>query len=123
MQYKRAEPFRFALQTPLAGFFTISSLNGIGGKSKKGEIEVLDISPNGLRFKSGLELPVDENIELIVSFKLNQTMLSLPGTLVWSKVYFGKWLYGFSVSGTSVFKDEIKQVIIKELKQFIKNQH
>ncbi|PLT28936.1 PilZ domain-containing protein [Peribacillus deserti] len=123
MQYKRAEPFRFALQTPVPGHFTIASLNGISGKSKKGEIEVLDISPNGLKFKSSLELPANENIELLVTFQLNHTALSLPGTIVWRRLYFGKWLYGFSVTGTSDSKEQIKKEIIKELKQFIRNQN
>ncbi|WP_409294560.1 PilZ domain-containing protein [Peribacillus sp. SCS-26] len=114
MQYKREEPFRFSLQTPVPGTFTISR-----NSSKKGKLDIVDISPNGLKFQTDLDLP-DKDLELTVSFQLNESMLVMHGTTVWKKRHFGKYLYGFAAAGTPETRDGIKQQIIKELKIFIK---
>ncbi|WP_026692221.1 PilZ domain-containing protein [Peribacillus kribbensis] len=120
MIYKREESFRFSLKVPVTGEFAIISRKGAAHQDKYGALEILDISPNGLKFSSTLNLPLDENIQILVHFTLNSTLLELPGSIVWKKIHLGRWHYGFMVQGPESLKEKIRQQIISELKLYIK---
>lgn len=121
MKYKREEYFRFSFNTPIPGFFTITKMNGLSGKSKKGPLLILDLSPKGIKFQSRLDLPDTEDLNLSLSFTLNTKEIILPGKIVWKKKISNDFHYGFTVTEELEIEDITKE-IISELKAFRKKQ-
>ncbi|PLS16479.1 hypothetical protein CVD28_15430 [Bacillus sp. M6-12] len=118
MKYKREESFRFSFPVPVPGHFFITKINGEQGVSKKGVMELLDISPKGAKFRSVLNFPLNPDLELTLSFQLNSSAINLSGSIVWQKIQTGKYLYGFSIKQT----EDAQATLIKELKLYRKNQ-
>ncbi|MFD2443321.1 PilZ domain-containing protein [Bacillus sp. CGMCC 1.16607] len=114
MQYKRKEPFRFHFQDPIPATYKILKIYN-ENNSKIGRADILDVSPNGVRFKTDLNLPVNEKNFLIeMSFSINKKQIRLIGDLIWKKTFHSYYIYGL------VGRDdaETKLEIIEELKGF-----
>ena len=63
MRYNRQEPLRYTFAKPLKGDFTIiihDPHNQTGQKTGSGKLEVIDLSPGGMRFSTDLDLPLNE---------------------------------------------------------------
>lgn len=117
MIYRREEPFRFQFQKPLEGTFKILRVNGIAGESKEGSALILDLSPNGLKFKSSLDLPTDKHQLLLeVSFSLNETQILIMGEPTWKKKEGNAYVYGF----IGLDDQQTKTQIILALKEYSK---
>ena len=117
MKYNRDEPFRFTFTPPIPGFFSITRLKGVNGLSRKGQMELLDISLRGVKFQSSLDLPTTNEIELLLTFSLNEEEFILSGDIVWKQEGYKKYTYGF------VFNDDpsLNKRIIEELKKYNKS--
>ncbi|MFE8703551.1 PilZ domain-containing protein [Cytobacillus sp. FJAT-54145] len=117
VMYKREEPFRFQFQNPIPGTFKLLSINGVSGQSKAGSVQVLDVSPNGLKFKSTLDLPIERTKFLMeVSFLLNDELVRVLGEPKWKKREGTSFVYGF----VGIDDEETKKEIIERLKQYAK---
>ena len=121
MKYKREESFRYSFKQPLeVDFKLLIERNGglIGTKNSKAS--VLDLSPNGLRLMTSLDLPVEHiNYLLEVELELNDRLVVLIGKPVWKRKQFNNFLYGIE----AVEDKKTKEVIIQELKQYVKKQN
>lgn len=119
MIYKREESFRFQFQEPIEAVFVLTK-EGIKS-SKKGKALILDISPNGIKFSSTLDLPAnDRDLLLTLEFKLNDKDISFPGHLIWKKKTHTDLFYGFQ----GILDKEIESYIVDALKQYVKqNKH
>lgn len=117
MLYKREEPFRFHFQSPIPSTFKILKLNNNGNESNQGFAEIMDVSPNGLRFKTPLNLPVKEkNFLLEFCFKINDKLIRFIGELIWKKQERSYYIYGL----TGRDDQETKNEIIGALKDYSK---
>lgn len=118
MQYRRNEGFRFQFEKPVKGLFSIIRRNGKQVQSRSGSVTVIDISPNGLRFQSPLELPIETNqkIEINVSFTINSTKLSYNGTILWKRPVQESFQYGILLEN----EEDERQGIIDEIKLYQK---
>ncbi|MDZ5470567.1 PilZ domain-containing protein [Bacillus sp. 31A1R] len=115
--YKREEPFRFQFNQPLHGAFKILRINNISEESKAGTADILDLSPNGLRFKTKLNLPIDKKRFLIeITFLLNDKLIRILGEPKWKKIEGSSFVYGF----TGLDDTETKKEVIEGLKEFTK---
>ncbi|ADU30481.1 PilZ domain-containing protein [Evansella cellulosilytica] len=118
MRYKREEPFRYEFGKPVTCHMHITSINDKKISSTKGNAEIMDISPKGIKLKSTLDLAANNNdIEVQLQFKLANDELKLDGKLMWQKAEFNDFSYG-----VELFHDEqIEQLLIKEIKLYSQN--
>lgn len=117
VKYNRDEAFRFIFDPPLSGFFNIIRVNNLENKSRNGAMSVLDVSAGGLKFQSNLELPEHADLELLLTFIINNDKLSLQGRIIWKKKKGSAYLYGFIMNEN----ERLRETIIQELKVYRKN--
>ena len=117
MKYNRDEAFRFIFDPPLSGFFNIIRVNNLENKSRNGAMSVLDVSAGGLKFQSNLELPEHADLELLLTFIINNDKLSLQGRIIWKKKKGSTYMYGFIMNEN----ERLRETIIQELKVYRKN--
>lgn len=119
MLYRRDESFRFTFDHPIEGTFKILRINGVAGISKEGPASIIDLSPNGVRFSSPLNLPISEKSLLFeVCFVINEKPLSILAEPRWKKrVSPTSFTYGL----VDIDSDETKKEIIEELKVYSRN--
>lgn len=117
MKYNRDEPFRFTFTPPISGFFSITRLRGVNGLSRKGQMELLDISPRGVKFQSILDIPKSIEMELVLTFSINEEKFMRSGNIVWKQEWSKNHTYGF------IFHDDliVNKRIIEELKKYNKS--
>ncbi len=117
MRYKREEAFRFQFQKPLQGSIKVIKENGANVDSISSPIDIIDVSPNGLKFISPLNLAVPENKYLLeITFNLENRYLHILGEPVWKKTNGSDFTYGFN----GLANDSTKQEIIETLKDYSK---
>lgn len=118
--YKRQEAFRFQFQQPIHGTFKIVSINGKQGDAKSAIAYIVDISPNGIKFRSPINLPIDQNDFLLeISFLLAERFINVLGKPKWKKTEGKMWVYGF----TGLDDKETKKEIVNVLKIYTKKVH
>ncbi|MCF2647650.1 MULTISPECIES: PilZ domain-containing protein [Bacillaceae] len=112
MRYKRNEAFRYQLNDSLDAIFTLKVEEDT--LSSKGHALIYNISPNGLRFRTEYNLPVDDSRLLLqLQFILNGNEIIMPGHITWKKKIGSLFEYGFE--GTE--DNDAKQKIINGLKE------
>ncbi|SHF86883.1 PilZ domain-containing protein [Ornithinibacillus halophilus] len=95
MKYKRNEAFRFEFGEPVPVIFSIRAINGKEVESSDGEAEMLDLSLNGMKIATSLEIPVDRNqVQVTTAFKIVNREYKINGELVWIDKVFDKYHYG-----------------------------
>jgi hypothetical protein len=115
--YKRQEAFRFQFKQPIPGTFKIIRVNGMQGDDKSAIAYIVDISPNGLKFKSPINLPIEQNNFLLeVSFILADRLICILGKPKWKKAEGKMAVYGF----TGLDDKETQKEIINVLKIYTK---
>ncbi len=118
--YKRQEAFRFQFQQPIHGTFKIVSINGKQGDVKSAIAYIVDISPNGIKFRSPINLPIEQNDFLLeISFLLADRFINVLGKPKWKKTEGKMWVYGF----TGLDDKETKKEIVNVLKIYTKMVH
>lgn len=112
MRYKRNEAFRYQLNDSLDAVFTLKVDEDT--LSSKGHALIYNISPNGLRFRTEYDLPVDDTrILLQLQFTLNGSEICMPGKITWKKKLASQFEYGYEGTGDN----EAKQKIINGVKE------
>ncbi|OLO39199.1 hypothetical protein BTR23_09090 [Alkalihalophilus pseudofirmus] len=109
-RYKRNEPFRFNFDQPMYCCFFIKS-----DRSHMFDGVILDLSPNGLKIRTPIDLLIDTKIE--IAFHLNNTLFDVKGLVRWKKTGSDQ------IAGIQLENDEFtQQRIIEELKFFVKRE-
>jgi hypothetical protein len=86
--------------------------------TKEGHLNILDLSPKGIRFKTEYNLPVDRSdFHLEIRIKMKEQEITVIGHPIWRKPLGNAFLYGF----TSLEDAEAEQMIVDALKAFTKN--
>ena len=121
MRFKRDEGFRFSFGTPILAFFTIEELNGKKIGTSEGEARVLDLSPNGMKFASQLDIPKSNqnDVKITVRFTLHESEHHIQGQIIWKQKAVDGFFYGMQFS----INEEDKEIMIKDLKHFAKWQY
>ncbi|KAB7669335.1 PilZ domain-containing protein [Bacillus sp. B1-b2] len=119
MRYKRHESFRYQFNEHIEAEFTFNQQDDHSTiSSQKGKAYVHDISPNGLRFHSEFDLPINANhSSLILEFILNEENMSLPGQIIWKKKLATSFLYGFKGNDSTDSKQRIIELLKKHSRQ------
>ncbi|MBM7647317.1 hypothetical protein JOC78_000238 [Bacillus ectoiniformans] len=119
MYYKRHEAFRYAFQEPVEASLEIyqkadQSLVCIDSSTA----DILDLSPNGLKMVSDLDIDRAEDPLVRIRFLLSEATIEINGHINWKKKMGSKFEYGFSGNDD----DQTKQLIVNELKMYTKKQ-
>ena len=117
MRFKREESFRFQFQKPLQGSIKVIKENGAAVDKESSPIDIMDISPNGIKYNSPLNLPILEKKYLLeITFELEHRFLHILGEPVWKKINGSQFTYGFS----GIENKSTKHEIIEALKDYSK---
>ncbi len=123
MRYRRQESLRYTFPTTLDATFVILLNYDDEAKLHKthvGELEIIDLSPGGMKFATYLDLPLSNNQFLMeVSFTLANEEIKLTGKIAWKKSRIKDYLYGLE----AIDSEEKEQEIIKMLKKLHKLQN
>lgn len=119
MHYKRTESFRYTFGTPLEARIEIlkQETDLLPVSMGQSEAVILDISPNGMKIISSKNIESSENIQIQISFILNETPLDINGTISWKKSTGTHFEYGLFENNSL----EIKNLLISELKVYSRN--
>ncbi|WP_106496113.1 PilZ domain-containing protein [Lentibacillus sp. Marseille-P4043] len=120
MRYKREEPFRYTFDEPISALFQIKEIDGHSVETSEGEAKIIDISPEGVKLNSELNLPdtIDKSIHLSISFALNGNPFDFIGIIVWKKKVGTATNYGIDF----LTDDSAKQALVEQIKLYAKNQ-
>lgn len=117
MRFKREEAFRFQFQKPLHGSIKVIKENGANVDSISNSIDILDVSPNGIKFVSPINLAIREKQYLLeITFELENRYLHILGEAVWKKENGSNFTYGF----IGMDNKSTKQEVIDTLKHYSK---
>ncbi|CAM3482358.1 PilZ domain-containing protein [Cytobacillus oceanisediminis] len=117
MRYKREEAFRFQFRTPLEATVKIIHLNRKKQETPSFPAAIMDISPNGTKFKSPMDIAIDENQYLMeISFNLDEKSIRMLGEPVWKKSVGSHSIYGFN----GLEDEQTRCEIIQALKEYSK---
>ncbi|MFS0782500.1 PilZ domain-containing protein [Bacillus sp. 1P06AnD] len=114
--YKRQEAFRYTFPASISGFLSVINNKDGSERENKGTIDILNISPKGCSFSSGLHLPLKQELQFVIHLKLNEEVLDLPGYVVWKKEKAASNSYGFSF----IEKPGLTEQITNEVKRYVK---
>ncbi|SOC05979.1 PilZ domain-containing protein [Ureibacillus xyleni] len=119
MKYRREEAFRFAFGEPVDALFHIIKLDDKPVTSSPGKAKILDVSPEGLRISSELNIPdiTSKTITLTIAFTINDTSFNLDGIIVWKKMIGNITSYGIKLD---LKEQHVKVKLIEELKVYSK---
>ncbi|RUL52256.1 MULTISPECIES: PilZ domain-containing protein [Lysinibacillus] len=120
MKYRRDEAFRFAFGEPIDALFQITKLDDKPVTTAQGKAQILDISPEGLRICSELNIPdvTSKTITLMISFTINDVSFDIEGIIVWKKMLATLPSYGIKLQ----LDHTLKTNIINQLKIYSKKQ-
>ena len=119
MQFKRHESFRYTFGQPIPALFKIISINGREVNSAPGKAAIVDISPEGIRMTSELNIPdIKSNHPILsISFSINEQSFNLNGSIMWEKEWKNTTEYGINL----LVEESVKNDIVGELKIYSKN--
>ena len=120
MKYKRDEAFRYSFKEPIEmEFKLLIERDGVLNETRSSTATLLDISPQGVRLKTPLNLPLEDQINYLIEmhFKLSEAPISIIGKPVWKQKEFNHYLYGIE----ALEDKQTEEIIIQELKHYAKN--
>lgn len=114
VNFKRNEGFRLIFNEPIPATFIILKINGNDVKSKKGEIQILDMSLKGTKIQTKFKLPIPHT-RIEMEFVICDEPMHLVGELVWEKQRNQEFIYGV------IFDDSAKLLqpqLLQQLKKY-----
>lgn len=117
MRYKREEAFRFQFRKPLQATVKILEIDGKKVNNSAETVEIMDVSPHGLRFKTVLNLSVPARHYLLeILFTIEDRTIQIIGHPVWKKTEGSAFSYGLN----GIEDDNTKKEMIQALKDYAK---
>jgi hypothetical protein len=116
VRYKRDEAFRFLFGEPIPTFFSITEVKGKPVVTPEGEAKVIDLSPNGMKLNSSLDIPVSaqDQVKVLVRFSLNENEYRILSDVVWRKTDGNSFFYGIHFN----VDQSVTEELIEEIKVF-----
>ena len=108
--------YRIKYETPICTKISIVNVNGKAVITGTGHICVEDIGPGGLKFLSGLDFPVTENVIIQFGWEIEESVTEFYGCIV-RKEHYKNGIYRYGVKFINDMSEN--EVIIKELNELI----
>ncbi len=114
----RKEPFRYTFEKPIDCLFEITEVSDHEVSSSKGEAQIVNLSPHGMKMISHLAIPRadDKSVHVSVSFTLIDKTITAEGTIVWINRRHNNYEYGIDL----IENEEVEKEIIEQLKLYAK---
>lgn len=123
MLSQRKEHFRFSFIEPIEAVFRIirisDQVENSPFKSSAGKIEIVNISPGGLKIRTVYDIPINKPIFLEFNFTIHKYVFTLVGKVAWREKADGLFYYGIKLTITP----DLKRKITDEVKSFSSRQH
>ncbi|MFC7061868.1 PilZ domain-containing protein [Halobacillus seohaensis] len=116
MRYNRQESLRYTFQDPPSTLFKIIQIDEQPVKTSNGSGFILNLSPSGMLLSTGLKLPFQKNIQLLLNTTLSNKPVEWKAEVVWGKEIGTTYQYGLTLL------DDHQEEIIHTLKQYNANQ-
>lgn len=115
MRFKREESFRFSFGKPMLAFFTIDEINGNAVETSEGTAKLIDVSPNGLKLCTSLDIPFSHQnpSKVSIRFLLIEIEYKLHGEIVWKDKHDENYFYGIHFS----IEENMQQKLISDIKK------
>jgi hypothetical protein len=119
MKYKRDESYRFTFSEPISCSFTIVGVGEQTIQSKVAKGEIMDLSPQGCKLQSLLDIHLEKEVRLQVEFKLDEEFAGIlaVGVIQWKK---RKGISHYQYGIRFVKDDVLKNKITDDLKKYVK---
>ncbi len=105
---RRNETFRYEFGEPLAGKFRLTEIDGNKLESRMGEMEVQDISLQGMKVTMPLDLPVREKaINGLFYVTIASADYTIPGKFIWRKPKVNEYQYGIHLQCDNAMKNAL----------------
>ncbi|CAM3363161.1 PilZ domain-containing protein [Marinicrinis lubricantis] len=115
---RREESFRYTFHQPLPGTFHMTRIDGEVMISSEGKLQILDMSLNGMKMASSLNIPAGRHeVHLAVSCQIASELLELEGTILWQESYAGEYLYGVQFQQD----EKVREQLLQELKRYARD--
>ena len=119
MIFKRDESFRYEFKEPIPTTFSFQQIDSKEFNSNPGMAKLIDISPNGCKIFTPLEIPsTTHEVNLTLNFTLGSKEFVSSGTIIWRKTFGKNFYYGLKTMMTKEEKDEL----LVQLKELVKNE-
>lgn len=115
MIYKRHEAFRYEFGVPLEAELSLVKMENKEIHTNPGMILIHDISPEGMKIISQLDIPLEPKFTLKITLTLIEK-ISLLAEIAWKKECGNGYMYGLKLQ---VDANE-KTTIVKNLKDYVK---
>ncbi len=120
MIFRRQESFRYTFNKPIDCTFKIIKIDDLEVDTEFGSGQIIDISPNGLKMISPLNVsPTLKKVEIEVHFSIDEQTFVTPGLIQWQKKEWS--LMGYSYGIKLVCNEEITASIVRGLKKHAEN--
>ncbi|GGA36272.1 PilZ domain-containing protein [Paenibacillus physcomitrellae] len=84
---RRKEPFRYSMKEPVECQLELTTVNRMSFSGKLVPAKLIDISKNGCRIRSFLDLKASEHfIECRIHLRLNEENFIFPGHVRWQRI-------------------------------------
>lgn len=107
---------RLQLLPPLKAYLGIENVSGELVRTRQKPVQVLDISPCGLKMTTNLNFPVSHSYELALELQILDIQLRLLGHIVWRQKEDNMFLYGISLHQT----DSERMLMIRLLNDYLR---
>lgn len=116
MRIRRNESYRYELDDQPAGSFY---LERNGKRSSAGKMKVFNISQSGLAILTSLQLPVEPDTKIFVSFSLDHAgdTFEFKGRIMHHKWIGQQHLYGLLLETTSSDQQRITEAVKRHAKE------
>lgn len=116
-RYKRDEPYRFQFNESIIANYTLKKPSNNYSNISSGKLKVLDISLNGLKIETDVDISLVDEVILSTTVKIANYHFTLMGQIVWRKKYTHT-MYRYGVKLTdSDHQANLKYALIEYRKQ------
>ncbi|WP_374723568.1 PilZ domain-containing protein [Calidifontibacillus erzurumensis] len=98
MFFRRNEGFRYSFRQPIPCVFKIIKIDQMPFNSDLCNGEIIDISPNGLKLMTMLNLSIlDKKIEIEIQFSIEGQSFEIPARVVWQQKSIQKNYFNYGI--------------------------
>ncbi|EKN68374.1 PilZ domain-containing protein [Schinkia azotoformans MEV2011] len=116
MIFRRQESFRYTFNKPIDCTFKIIKIDDSEVNTEFGSGQIIDISPNGLKMISSLNVsPTLKKVEIEVHFPIDEQAFITPGIILWQKKEWSLNVYSYGIK--LLCSEEITASIVTGLKK------
>ncbi|OMP66205.1 PilZ domain-containing protein [Domibacillus epiphyticus] len=123
MHFKRQEAFRYTFSESIPAICEVYKYSyGSKEKLQSFKADILDLSPNGLKTSSKIDIEQSNDYILIFSFQLSGTLIHFTGQIIRKRKTGAVFEYGIQSDESDAMKEQIIAALKTYSKEHLKKQ-